>query len=190
LYEEMVRVAVVIVAMVRLLSVALARVLAQLRLLGMCHLGRRRHYARSDTACEFSRCRVERTRHRRPGLPARTRAGPALSAIAPIALVRRAHRRTTPVALCRQPTTPGFRTGRSAPSEPFRRVPGPVDHALEPSCAPRWPRFPSNLFPVCSPSECRRNLPDLAALQAFSMIGETGFEPATARPPAGRFWLI
>jgi hypothetical protein len=55
LYEEMVRAAVVIVAMVRLLSVALAGVLAQLRLTRDELSRTRRHYAPSGTACEFSR---------------------------------------------------------------------------------------------------------------------------------------
>jgi hypothetical protein len=44
-----------IVAMIRLLSVALAGVLAQLRLLGLCSLGQERHYAPLETAREFSR---------------------------------------------------------------------------------------------------------------------------------------
>ena len=44
------------------------------------------------------------------------------------------------------------------------------------------------IFPVCSPSRPTRHhsgKPKGPRLRAFRVIGETGFEPATARPPAG-----
>ena len=43
------------------------------------------------------------------------------------------------------------------------------------------------LFPVCSPSVAarERGRAESPRLTGFRLIGETGFEPATARPPAG-----
>jgi hypothetical protein len=44
------------------------------------------------------------------------------------------------------------------------------------------------LFPVCSPSAISKPAPnraDYADLQGFYLVGTAGFEPATARPPAG-----
>src|SRR5580693_2986529 len=49
------------------------------------------------------------------------------------------------------------------------------------------PGSSGDLFPNCSPTslEPAALASKHADLQAFSRIGETGFEPATARPPAG-----
>jgi hypothetical protein len=48
-------------------------------------------------------------------------------------------------------------------------------------------RFPRFLFPACSPSAtfAARDLPKKCSFAGNSLVGETGFEPATARPPAG-----
>ncbi len=53
---------------------------------------------------------------------------------------------------------------------------------------PRPPRFVPQLFPS-ERKDCARSSPKTAHLQAFRLVGETGFEPATARPPAGNIPL-
>ena len=58
-------------------------------------------------------------------------------------------------------------------------------HAPEPDPAPCPHRVPSELDPVLSPCPCRHRAAEYRSEQGLSVIGETGFEPATARPPAG-----
>jgi hypothetical protein len=75
LYEEMERAAVVVVAMVGLLSVAFSGCARPTRL-GRDELSRtRRPYALSDIACELRACRSERTRPRWPDAEKIVKAG-------------------------------------------------------------------------------------------------------------------
>jgi hypothetical protein len=99
-------------------------------------------------------------------------------------MTRRSDDRTTTPGVV-QPATARFRTGRNALSEPLYRASEPSDYALEPNFAFGRHRIPSMFVPRLSPSEGRRRPAKYGYEQGFSMIRETGLEPATARPPAG-----
>src|SRR5215217_3078413 len=86
-----------------------------------------------------------------------------------------------------QPATARFQTGCNALPEPLTRAAASSDRVLEPNAAPGPHRVPSKLDPVltpCSVANEQQNENE-GSWQGFSAIGETGFEPATARPPAG-----
>ena len=76
---------------------------------------------------------------------------------------------------------PAGRTVLSEPSTARRSS----DHALEPISAPGPRRVPSGLDPVLPRARVAAERQNMAFKQGFSVIEETGFEPATARPPAG-----
>ena len=61
------------------------------------------------------------------------------------------------------------------------------DRIVAASSRARSRRPPTELIPVCSPqaSASRARTGESPANTGLSRIGETGFEPATARPPAG-----
>ena len=80
----------------------------------------------------------------------------------------------------------GHRGRTRASRQPATLRPSDPSQTLHP-CAASSPSAES-LFPVCSPQSRKiRALTSTKAPQTrgFSLVGETGFEPATARPPAG-----
>jgi hypothetical protein len=74
-------------------------------------------------------------------------------------------------------------------AKPLIRASEPSDHAVKPNSSPDPHRVPSRLDPRLDPVPSRRAQPPsggrMLPLAGLFVIGETGFEPATARPPAG-----